>query len=67
MRARRNFQPTLDSMPSRIAPSAVGITTHVVAQVAVVSSMHMGGLTCQPCDTIMPPSGSSSPINPPHK
>ena len=27
MRSRRQFQPTLDLMPSRIAPSALGVST----------------------------------------
>jgi hypothetical protein len=58
MRARRHFQPMLDSMPCRIAPSAVGGLIHVAAHVAPVASH--GGFSVAD-DTDPPDGGPSSP------
>jgi hypothetical protein len=64
MRTRRRFQPMLDSMPSRIAPSAIGGVAPVLAPaVAPVNSpLVQVGVTA--CDTNMPETGSSTPIPP---
>ena len=37
MRARRRFQPMLDSMPIRIAPSSIGGSTPAVVQTVATS------------------------------
>jgi hypothetical protein len=42
MRTRRNFHPTLDGMPSRIAPSAVALLPPVPVAVHVGSPMTSG-------------------------
>ena len=63
MRTRRHFQPMLDSMPVRIAPSAIGGLVQVVATTLVVSSPHT--VTLQSDDTQMPETGPSTPVPPP--
>jgi len=55
MRTRRHFQPTLDEMPSRIAPSAVGGLPHV----AVLAHVSSSSITME---SAMPPTGTSSPL-----
>jgi hypothetical protein len=60
MRTRRHFQPMLDSMPYRIAPSAVVIISHVVAPTGNLQGLP----TMIPDDTNMPENGSSTPVNP---
>jgi len=62
MRTRRHFQPTLDGMPSRIAPSAVGglLLSSVVGQISPPSSAQPP--VAAPKDTHMPQTGTSSPI-----
>ena len=65
MRMRRHFQPMLDSMPTRIAPSAFGGLIAPVALAAAVAAFHSTHLTCRPDDTDMPQTGTSTPINPP--
>jgi hypothetical protein len=55
MRTRRQFQPMLDSMPLRIAPSAVaGLSTTLI-----ISASHH--ITMQTDDTEMPDTGPSTP------
>ncbi len=60
MRKYRRFQPSLDLMPSRIAPSAsvAGVLPQVVVAAATVSLPGMA----QPADTDMPETGGSSII-----
>jgi hypothetical protein len=65
MRMRRRFQPMLDSMPSRIAPSAFGGLIAPAAQAAAVAPFHSPQPTCQPEDTEMPETGTAKPIEPP--
>ena len=60
MRTRRHFQPMLDSMPYRIAPSAVV----ALPQVVVATGNSQGGLTMRPAETNMPENGTSTPVNP---
>jgi hypothetical protein len=67
MRTRRHFQPMLDSMPSRIAPSAVGGLMAPAMVAAAVTALHAPQLTCQPEDTEMPETGEPTPIKPPQK
>jgi hypothetical protein len=62
MRTRRHFQPMLDSMPVRIAPSAVGGLTLVAVTPLVVPPSHT--VTMHTDDTNMPETGSSTPIPP---
>jgi hypothetical protein len=65
MRTRRHFQPMLDSMPSRISPSAAGgLIAHALLAPAV-AHLQMMPPVCAPADTDMPQSGSSTPITPP--
>jgi hypothetical protein len=52
MRTRRQFQPMLDAMPSRIAPSSFGGAAHIVLHAP----------TAVPEDTDPPVSEGSSPI-----
>ena len=61
MRTRRHFQPMLDSMPSRIAPSAVGGLIAPVVLAAVVTHLQSPHQTCLPDDTEMPETGPSTP------
>jgi hypothetical protein len=63
MRTRRQFQPMLDSMPSRISPSAGGgsIATTLAPAVAQLQSTPQ---VLVPVDTEMPETGPSTPINP---
>ena len=66
MRMRRHFQPMLDSMPSRIAPSAVGglMAPVLVAHAGVL--LHPTPSVCVKQDTEMPETGGEpTPINPP--
>jgi hypothetical protein len=59
MRMRRHFQPMLDSMPVRIAPSAVSGLTQVVAHVA--AAPHVGTMPAYN-DSDAPTTTSTSPI-----
>jgi hypothetical protein len=59
MRTRRHFQPMLDSMPARIAPSAVAGLTEVVAPPPIVIPSHP--IIMHTDDTDMPQTGSSTP------
>jgi hypothetical protein len=62
MRARRRFQPLLDSMPSRIAPSAVGGMTPPVANHAAAVAHHTSTApSFRVDDTNMPQIGTSTP------
>jgi len=60
MRTRRHFQPTLDGMPSRIAPSAVGGLLHsaVLGHISLPSSQKPP--VAGPMDTNMPQTNTSS-------
>ncbi len=61
MRAYRMFQPSLDSMPIRIAPAValVGLVAHV----AIAASGPVGQPgPVQPQDSDSPEGGSSNPI-----
>jgi hypothetical protein len=60
MRARRRFQPMLDSMPIRIAPSSISGFTPTLVHSAPTSSPTPPRVIAQ--DTLMPESGKSSPI-----
>jgi hypothetical protein len=59
MRTRRHFQPMLDSMPVRIAPSAVGGLTQVLATTLNVNASH--NITMHTDDTEMPETEPSTP------
>ena len=64
MRTRRHFQPMLDSMPSRISPSAAGgLIAHALLAPAVAHLQTMAPV-CAPADTNMPETGPSTPIKP---
>jgi hypothetical protein len=65
MRTRRHFQPMLDSMPIRIAPSTVGIFTPVHATTVIISASNSNTLTMHADDSEMPDTGPSTPIPPP--
>jgi hypothetical protein len=65
MRMRRRFQPMLDSMPSRIAPSAVGGLISPAVLLAGTTPLHSPQTGCQPEDTDMPQVGNPTPIIPP--
>ncbi len=60
MRTRRHFQPMLDSMPVRIAPSAVSGLTQVLAATRSVDASH--NITIYSDDTAMPETEPSTPI-----
>lgn len=62
MRSRRHFQPMLDSMPFRIAPSAVVGVTHVVVSHITLQTSHMPMMNAG--DTEMPETGPSTPTTP---
>jgi hypothetical protein len=66
MRTRRHFQPMLDSMPSRISPSAAGgLIAHVLVAPAAIN-LQTTRLVCTPADTEMPETGGEpTPITPP--
>jgi hypothetical protein len=64
MRTRRHFQPILDSMPSRIAPSAICGVAPVQAAELALTNTPVVQIAAQFCDTPMPETGSSTP-NPP--
>ena len=57
MRTRRQFQPTVDGLPYRIAPSTV-----VVAPVVSLVVMSTPVLTMSQCYTDMTEIGTSAPI-----
>jgi hypothetical protein len=60
MRARRRFQPMLDSMPIRIAPSSIGGSTPAVVQTAGTPSSSLPHVLT--ADTMMPEKGGTAPI-----
>lgn len=70
MYARLRFQPMLDSMPIRLAPSSMSVPAPAVVQTAPTSLPAPLNAVFQ--DTLMPETGSSSPIilepvtSPPH-
>jgi hypothetical protein len=59
MRAHRRFQPMLDSMPIRIAPSSISGSTPAVVQTAGASSPSLHAIAD---DTLAPSGGHSAPI-----
>ena len=61
MRMRRQFQPMLDSMPSRISPSAIGGLISPVLRAVAVTHLPSTAPVCAPDDTDMPQTGSSTP------
>jgi hypothetical protein len=60
MRTRRRFQPMLDSMPIRIAPSSISGFTPAVVHTAPTFSPTPPRVIAQ--DTLMPEKGGSAPI-----
>jgi len=62
MRTRRHFQPTLDGLPSRIAPSAVGGLLHVAVLGHVSSSPSSKPATPIRMETTMPETGTLTPV-----
>jgi hypothetical protein len=60
MRARRRFQPMLDSMPLRIAPSSIGGSMPAVVQTAPTSTPTLPHVIAN--DTLMPEKGGTAPI-----
>jgi len=62
MRAARRFQPALESMPSRIAPSAIGGLTHLLVPAVAVSPSHPSLPLKATNDSDVPQTGHSSPI-----
>jgi hypothetical protein len=65
MRTRRHFQPMVESMPGRIAPSAIGGLISPVVLAAAVAPAHSPQPTCMQQDTEMPDTGTSVPKTPP--
>jgi hypothetical protein len=61
MRMRRHFQPMLDSMPSRISPSAIGGVVSPVLLGAAITQLQSTNPVCMPDDTEMPEPGTSTP------
>jgi hypothetical protein len=59
MRAHRRFQPMLDSMPIRIAPSSISGSTPAVVQTAGASSPTLHAMAN---DTVAPGGSHSAPI-----
>jgi hypothetical protein len=59
MRAHRRFQPMLDSMPIRIAPSSLSGSAPAVVQTAGASSTTLHAMAD---DTLAPFGGRSAPI-----
>jgi hypothetical protein len=57
MRTRRHFQPIIDGLPCRIAPSAVA-----AASVSLVVSHGPSVPSMSPADTDMPETGVISPV-----
>ncbi len=57
MRTRRRFQPMLDVLTSRIAPSAIGVIPQPALAAAGASVGHLVLPTCQPDDSDMPETG----------
>jgi hypothetical protein len=64
MRTRRHFQPVLDSMPIRIAPSTVAIASPAHVTTVIISTSVSPTLTMHAQDTNMPETGSSTPVTP---
>jgi hypothetical protein len=65
MRTRRHFQPMLDSMPSRISPSAAGGMIAPVLLAPAVAQLQTIPPALMPQDTEMPESGGEpTPIKP---
>jgi hypothetical protein len=62
MRTRRHFQPMLDSMPSRISPSAAGGLIAPVLLAPAVAHLQTAPPVCTPADTNMPETGTPTPI-----
>ena len=60
MRARRHFQPMIDSMPIRIAPSSLIGVPPVVVKALPTISPPPSQLMAQ--DTLMPEKGGSNPV-----
>jgi hypothetical protein len=60
MRARRRFQPMLDSMPLRIAPSSIGGSMPAVVRTAPTASLTLPHVIAD--DTLMPEKGGTAPI-----
>jgi hypothetical protein len=58
MRAHRRFQPMLDSMPIRIAPSSISGSTPAVVQTAGASSPALHAMA----DDTVPTGGSHSAL-----
>jgi hypothetical protein len=65
MRTRRHFQPMLDSMPIRIAPSTVAISAPAHVTTMIISTSISNTLTANANDTEMPDTGPSTPVPPP--
>jgi hypothetical protein len=62
MRTRRQFQPFVDALPYRIAPSSL-VVAPAVSLVATPPPPASGiTLTMSPGDTDMPETGTSAPI-----
>ncbi len=67
MRTSRRFQPTLNGLPSRIAPSAVAGVASVAAVVAMTAAPIMGGrasapITVTAADSDTAETGTSMPL-----
>lgn len=63
MRTRRYFQPSLDGMPARIAPSSVAFHAAAVSTVGVPSGATFHAVAASNGDAGMCPSDSSDPSN----
>jgi len=61
MRTRRRFQPMLDGLSRRIAPSTIGVVQPPGIAAAGVSAGHSLPI-CQPDDSEMPETGVLCPL-----
>jgi hypothetical protein len=66
MRTRWNFQPTLDLLPARIAPSALGVLSQVVVPYPMSSPLPVQLANLPACACSTPPgSGGTIVVSPP--
>jgi hypothetical protein len=68
MRTRRSFQPTVDFMPSRIAPSTIGLPAHSIltgAHLHPATSSHGVELDSSGSGTSNPVIAGPAPSGPP--
>lgn len=63
MRTRRQYQPSVDGLPYRIAPSSLVVAPAVSLLASTTMPPAMRTMpTMSPCDTDMPETGTPAPI-----